>query len=42
MINYVYLCLLLLKVIVGYVSLKTLSMYSKLLVRIIAVISAQL
>ena len=42
MINYVYLCLLLLKVIVEYVSLKTLLMYSKLLVRIIAVISAQL
>ena len=42
MINYVYLCLRSLKVIVGYVSLKTLSMYPKPLVRIIAVISAQL
>ena len=42
MINYVYPCLRLLKVIVGYVSLKTLSMYPKPLVRIITVISAQL
>lgn len=43
MINYVlYPCLLFPKVIVGYVSLKTLLMYSKLLTRMIPVIYAQL
>ena len=42
MINYVYLCLLFLKVIVGYVSLKARLMFSKLLIRIIAVIDARL